>query len=86
MRLLDGLLLPFMSSEAAREELLFIDTVDRLLAGEAVKDLSGDDMVVAVELVEWPFFKLREGVGMPEFLRTVGVDIVTVGGAAPPLA
>ena len=82
MRLLDGLLLPFKSSEA-REELLFIDTVDRLLAGEAVKDLSGDDMVVAVELVELPFFKLR-GVGMPEFLRTVGVDIVTAGAA--PLA
>ena len=76
MRLLDGLLLPFMSSEAAREELLFIDTVDRLLAGEAVKDLSGDDIVVAVELAELAFFTLLK-IGMPEFLRTVGVDIVT---------
>ena len=49
IRLLVGLLLPFKSSvttrdddEASKEEpeLLFIDTVDRLLVGEAVKDLS----------------------------------------------
>ena len=70
--------MPFKSSfttrdddEASKPELLFIDTVDRLLVGEAVKDLSGEDIVVAVELAEFIFFTLR-GVGMPEFLRTVG--------------
>ena len=77
IRLLVGLLLPFKSSfttrdddEASKPELLFIDTVDRLLVGEAVKDLSGDDMVVAVELVEFIFLKPR-GVGMPECRRRV---------------
>lgn len=69
--------MPFKSSfttrdddEASKPELLFIDTVDRLLVGEAVKDLSGDDMVVAVELVEFIFLKPR-GVGMPECRRRV---------------
>ena len=71
--------MPFKSSfttrddnddEASKEEpeLLFIDTVDRLLVGEAVKDLSGEDIVVAVELVELVFLKPRK-VGMPECRR-----------------
>ena len=70
--------MPFKSSvttrdddEASKEEpeLLFIDTVDRLLVGEAFKDLSGEDIVVAVELVKLVFLKPRK-VGMPECRRT----------------
>ena len=52
--------------------LLFIDTVERLLVGEAVNDRSGEDIEVAVEEVEFIFLTAEEEapplrlVGMPD--------------------
>ncbi len=59
-------------------ELLFIETVERLLVGEAVKDRSGDETVVAVEEVEFIFF-IDLGVGIPEGFLYKGAEATTTG-------
>ena len=83
MRLLLGLEFPFKSSLRLLPLLLFMDTVDLLLVGEAVNDRSGDDTVVAVEDVEFIFLTdmPRAGVGIPDNLRLGGVviELVSIG-------
>ena len=67
--------------EEAAVLLLFIETLDRLLVGEAVKDRSGDetDAVVAVEDVEFIFLTEIDPrlVGIPDN-RLIGGGVISI--------